>query len=88
VTGSDSCQPLSCAAVVSGATIDFGPGPATARGSSAGPAAGELARHVRITLHGVVRYEIAADELTLNGADADGLGVGLYLTAVTASSPA
>jgi hypothetical protein len=31
--------------------------------------------------HGVVRYEIEADELTVNGADADGLGAGLYLTA-------
>jgi hypothetical protein len=61
VTGSDSREPLSGAAIVSGATIDFGPGPAISRGSSAGP---------------------AADELTLNGADTDGLGVGLYLTAV------
>ncbi len=88
VTGSDSCQPLSGAAIVSGATIDFGPGPALARGSSTGLAADELTRHVRATLRGIVRYEIEADELTLNGADTDGLAVGLYLTAVPASSPA
>ncbi len=77
VTGSDSCKPLSGPAIVFGATIDFGPGPATA------PAASELARHVHATLRGIVRYEIEADELTLSGVDAGGLGVGLYLTAVT-----
>jgi heat shock protein HslJ len=88
VTGSDSCQPLSGAAIVSGATIDFGPGPALARGSAAGPAADELTQHLRATLRGIVRYEIEADQLTLSGTDADGLGIGLYLTAVPASSPA
>jgi heat shock protein HslJ len=79
VTGSDSCQPLSGPAIVFGATIDFGPGAAI------GPAASELAGHVHATLRGLVRYEIEAGELTLSGADADGLGVGLYLTAVSAS---
>jgi heat shock protein HslJ len=85
VTGSDSREPLSGAAIVSGATIDFGPAPAIARRSSAGPAADDLTRHVRATLRGIVRYEIEAAELTLNGADTDGLGVGLYLAAVPPS---
>ncbi len=86
VTGSDSIAPLSGSAVVSPATIDFGPGPGVAGG--AGSARGELAHHVRATLRGIVRYTIEADELTLTGADTDGLGVGLWLSAVPASAPA
>lgn len=88
VTGSDSREPLSGAAIVSGATIDFGPGPAVTRGSSGGAVADELTQHVRATLRGIVRYEIEADELTLDGADTDGLGVGLYLAAVPANGVA
>ncbi len=86
VTGSDSVALLSGSAVASGATIDFGPGPAVAGETGAGPAPGELASHVRATLRDVVRYKIEAGELTLTGADTDGLSVGLCLGAVPASA--
>jgi META domain len=81
VTGSDSAQPLSGRAVVSGGTIDFGPGPGTDTAAIGIPAASELVQHVRATLHGTVCYQIEADRLIINGADADGFGVGLWLTA-------
>jgi heat shock protein HslJ len=87
VTGSDGCQPLSGPAAVSGTTISFGPGPAVTGSPCTDPAAAELARRVRATLHGDVGYQIEADELSLTGTDADGLGVGLQLTAVPQSSP-
>jgi heat shock protein HslJ len=80
VTGSDGCRALSGPATVSGATINFGPGPA-AVGTCTDPAAAELARRVRTTLHGDVGYWIEADQLTLTAADADGLSVGLKLEA-------
>jgi heat shock protein HslJ len=75
VSGSDSRQPLSGPAVVSGDTIDFGPGVAVADGDWTRRGSGELARHVHDTLRGRVRYEIEADQLKLQGA------VGLWLTA-------
>jgi heat shock protein HslJ len=78
VTGSDGCQPLSAPAIVSGETIDFGAGPDVADGAIGG----DLAQHVRATLHGTVRYKNDAGQLILSGADADGFGVGLLLAAV------
>jgi heat shock protein HslJ len=87
VTGSDGCQPLSGPARVSGTTISFGPGPAVTGSTCTDPAAAELARRVRATLHGDVGYQIEAGQLTLSGADADGLGVGLKLEAGPRSSP-
>jgi heat shock protein HslJ len=79
VTGSDGCQPLSCPAAVSGATIDFGAGPA--RSTCRNLAASELARAVRATLHGTIRYDIQAHRLILQGARADRAGAGLWLEA-------
>jgi heat shock protein HslJ len=86
VTGSDGCQPLSGPAAVSGATISFGPGPAAGR-TCTDPAAAELARRVRATLHGDVGYQIEAGQLTLTGTNADGLGTGLKLEAAPQSPP-
>jgi len=87
VAGSDGCQPLSGPAAVSGTTISFGAGPAVTGSPCTDPAAAELARRVRATLHGDVGYQIEAGELSLTGTDADGLGAGLQLTAVPQSSP-
>lgn len=87
VTGSDGCQPLSGPAAVSGAAISFGPGPAVAGRACTDPAAAELARRVRATLHGDVGYQIEAGQLTLTGTDAGGRGVGLKLEADARSSP-
>jgi heat shock protein HslJ len=80
VSGSDGYEAVSGQAAVSDTSIDFGHGP-DAAGSVRATAASDLARHVRATLHGVVRYQIEADELTLSGANLDTVSVGLYLTA-------
>jgi heat shock protein HslJ len=87
VTGSDGDHALSGPASVSGATINFGPGPAATDNIYADPDASELARRIRTTLQGEVGYQIEADRLTLIGADASGLGVGLQFTATSDHHP-
>jgi heat shock protein HslJ len=87
VTGSDGCQPLSGPAAVAETTISFGPGPAAPSSPCRDPAAADLARRVRATLHGDVSYRIEAAELTLTGTDPEGRGIGLLLTAVSPSPP-
>lgn len=66
---------------MSGTTISFGPGPAAPGNPCTDPAAAEMGRRVRATLHGDVGYEIEADQLTLIGGGADGSGLGLILEA-------
>jgi heat shock protein HslJ len=87
VTGSDGRHPLSGPAVVSGDTIDFGPGPSMASGTVAAAADKDLAQHLLAALHGTVRYRIQLRQLMLRGADADAPGTGLLLTAGPASAP-
>jgi heat shock protein HslJ len=86
VTGWDGCQPLDGPAAVSGTTISFGPGLAAADSPGTDPAAAALARRVRATLHGDVRYEIEADQLTLTFGGADG-SLGLILEAAQGETP-
>ena len=71
VSGSTGCNRITGHATVSGASIEFGP-LATTR-MACPPEVGEIEQAVLRVLKGTVQATLDADELTLSGADGNGL---------------